>query len=60
MKSDLTVFIENLPAIISSLALLIGVFKGKAALDDRHAVQFEQNTLRGKELGLREQELKTK
>ena len=55
MKSDLTVFIETLPAIISSLALLVGVFKGKAAFDDHHAMVAEQNLLKGKELSLRQE-----
>ena len=47
------VLIENLPAIIMATAVLVGVFKGKAALDDRHAILGEQNLLKGEELKLR-------
>ena len=47
------VLIENLPAIIMATAVLVGVFKGKAALDDRHAIASEQNLLKGQELRLR-------
>lgn len=47
------VLIENLPAIIMATAVLVGVFKGKQALDDRHAIAAEQNLLKGQELKLR-------
>lgn len=52
------VLIEHLPAIITALAALIAVVKGGKILDDHNAIRAEQNLLRGRELGIREQEMK--